>query len=929
LLSRKEKILALIILIVPLFLQCIRLNVKPKRVKKKVVKPHLAGDSSPVTYPHMEGYRDDPLHGKRFFDRKEICKSCHGDDLLGGISKVSCKKCHPAYPHSEKDKVCGVRKEESCKHGSMYWNDRTSCSKCHQINREDKDTYTMELVKKSCQDCHAYPHKEDWLLADIHGVAYFREMAKDLPKKNKNYQLKVTCLDCHDSLGKVRQRNKKVDIPECAECHADGIPKTFTRGLTPDGRFAISDIFPHDDDDFINNPWHGQIYLYKNEFCTGCHGADLKGGVAKKACNKCHIAFPHDDDFGDCKVDVPACLHGQTFFKNRENCLECHDISDKLAIKSSDSASIKAGLDAGKGLNLAAGKKSSKGTSSKDTKEIEKIEACNSCHEFPHDPNDWLLREGHGKTFISAMEAVDSGSGGKFGDYCLKCHKKDSPFRKRNKDVALSECAECHDIDVPLQVFARRGSSGKDDVIMAYVYPHSKEFKEKSLHGILYRRKNTSCSSCHGANLDGGTAEVACNKCHENFPHTYSFENCQKGSILPCEHGSRFFANRQNCRKCHKQGVRYEKNGNVVNDFCLQCHESYPHDVNNWGKATEHGRSFIEIENVSDCFDCHAKDAEFRTRHAKVKIPDCKECHFSKVPLQKYKEDKDGKIVRVDSRKIVYPHSESFTLNRYHGFEYMQDKEKCNQCHGNDLKGGISGKSCTSCHNNYPHDNLVDWRKGEGHGERFVEEWNFLNLGKGNGNGDGNGINDNDLLACMDCHDKKSSFFNRYTDKKVPTCKKCHQIDIPHYADYLLDENDDHHKDESTNYKHHSKEAQNNFDQCKLCHLDKNKGEPYVFKNYTKLTPREFYFPSLKVCNDCHKGYNKSITSLNKLSEKVPQVTKKYAECTECHGDDRVGYWQEEGSGDGQVKGCIVCHNRKASYEPYQKNDEVRWRKIY
>lgn len=86
--------------------------------------------------------------GKVLATGSSSCKSCHGIDLKGGESGESCFKCHQGYPHSDEWTIIGSSNfhaayisansdaMDRCKacHGSNLTGGKSgvSCFKCHQ-----------------------------------------------------------------------------------------------------------------------------------------------------------------------------------------------------------------------------------------------------------------------------------------------------------------------------------------------------------------------------------------------------------------------------------------------------------------------------------------------------------------------------------------------------------------------------------------------------------------------------------------------------------------------------------------------------------------------------------------------------------------------------------------------------------------------------
>ncbi|MBU1168572.1 MAG: CxxxxCH/CxxCH domain-containing protein [Proteobacteria bacterium] len=69
---------------------------------------HINGFIESSDNPHPTGWADATIHGYAFFDAPEGCKTCHGSDLGGGTSGLSCDSCHA---------------------GGESW--RTDCTYCH------------------------------------------------------------------------------------------------------------------------------------------------------------------------------------------------------------------------------------------------------------------------------------------------------------------------------------------------------------------------------------------------------------------------------------------------------------------------------------------------------------------------------------------------------------------------------------------------------------------------------------------------------------------------------------------------------------------------------------------------------------------------------------------------------------------------------
>src|ERR1039458_7283864 len=55
---------------------------------------------SQLYFPHAVEFKL-KNHGDGYSKDKAQCQSCHGADLKGGSSKISCNQCHTLFPHPE------------------------------------------------------------------------------------------------------------------------------------------------------------------------------------------------------------------------------------------------------------------------------------------------------------------------------------------------------------------------------------------------------------------------------------------------------------------------------------------------------------------------------------------------------------------------------------------------------------------------------------------------------------------------------------------------------------------------------------------------------------------------------------------------------------------------------------------------------------
>ncbi|MBN1350442.1 hypothetical protein JXJ21_13590 [candidate division KSB1 bacterium] len=111
-----------------------------------------ATNKSPLpSVAHPDGWREkvsEDFHGTKVLEAGYTsCKNCHGNDLAGGESEVSCFQCHITYPHVSGWTLIGASEFHGNYIRGKNWS-MASCQKCHG------DDYRGGRSKSSCFDCH-------------------------------------------------------------------------------------------------------------------------------------------------------------------------------------------------------------------------------------------------------------------------------------------------------------------------------------------------------------------------------------------------------------------------------------------------------------------------------------------------------------------------------------------------------------------------------------------------------------------------------------------------------------------------------------------------------------------------------------------------------------------------------------------------------
>jgi hypothetical protein len=117
---------------------------------------------NPITGKHPANWNVD--HRTAYFSKSDQCQECHGPDLRGGISKVSCFSasfdgftCHAGGPVSH-----AIPFTDPALHGSPAKSDLSNCQQCH--GQPGTINFNGGLSSIACSTCHtpAGAHPTDW-----------------------------------------------------------------------------------------------------------------------------------------------------------------------------------------------------------------------------------------------------------------------------------------------------------------------------------------------------------------------------------------------------------------------------------------------------------------------------------------------------------------------------------------------------------------------------------------------------------------------------------------------------------------------------------------------------------------------------------------------------------------------------------------------
>ncbi|OGQ05815.1 MAG: hypothetical protein A3F82_06250 [Deltaproteobacteria bacterium RIFCSPLOWO2_12_FULL_44_12] len=270
------------------------------------------------------------------------------------------------------------------------------------------------------------------------------------------------------------------------------------------------------------------------------------------------------------------------------------------------------------------------------------------------------------------------------------------------------------------------------------IFPHSENWASPIDHGVWTAQNGSEvCLNCHKIESAQVETPPTCHSCHKLFPHPDTW-------VKKENHGSFVLTNGKG--SCATQCHGTDLNGGLSKLACDSCHEIYPHKQT-WIVPAEHGAA-AEGNGKLNCKGCHGDD--FR---GGLSGKSCYECHelfphekgwydpqrvqqkhrdfvmangTTSCATQCHGTDLGGGLSGRSCNECHqwlpwFPHPEGWKDYEGHGTYVLQtlgnDKTSCKLCHGNDFLGGFSGVSCSnsSCHSNYPHDPAT-WGQAANHG---------------------------------------------------------------------------------------------------------------------------------------------------------------------------------------------------------------------
>ncbi len=645
-----------------------------------------ANDKAPtintITGKHPSGWMAETtggLHPTAYATGASACFECHGKNLNGGISGVSCFSssfngftCHPDGPTNHLAGWSAPSAHGAAAKALAAGRDGfLRCKICHGSD------FAGGVTGKSCLNA-----------AGCHGSGI---LAPHSPKPWRS-----------DLGGRTHTDSDATNASECATCHTGGANSSRSPAIAPDAGAApgcFNNTLCHGVEGHREN-WalpsaHGvaarSLASGNKGFrsCTYCHGANFDGGPAEQSCmitTGCHnVNAPHPAQPWRSNTGLS---HTVSDTSNADQCAKCHTGGANSTIQPISGAPV--GLTGCFNNTL--------------------------CHGLLGHPADWKNPALHG---AEAKKAPTASSGFSSCQLChgaafingaavtcfkgIGCHgfgvnaphpakpwfSVDGGLKHTTTDVAnVGTCAICHTaganstIKPPFPATLTIAGCFNNTLCHFHQIPYAPSASiPPTLHGGEAKKDLTICQACHGEKgspvfdgivLANGTRTIACSTCHIHAKAhptdwqgegTYSHRtsgnranacalchDVSQGARAPLSTApSCFSTNFTNplgqTRGCHPNGIGSAPHGVPYNNhnatarsnftYCLGCHQIAANSTKPPGCMNCHLAS--PQANPINCVACHSKPPDGSTypnvagshaSHNALNASDiCAECH--------------------------------------------------------------------------------------------------------------------------------------------------------------------------------------------------------------------------------------------------------------------------------------------------------------
>jgi len=438
---------------------------------------------------------------------------------------------------------------------------------------------------------------------------------------------------------------------------------------------------------------------------------------------------------------------------------------------------------------------------------------------------------------------------------CTKCHTTGSK-------ISSEKCLDCHK-EIKASIISKKGfhataEVGTKQCITCHVEHKGRDFQ------IAKINKKTFDHSKMGFELKGVHAKKDCNACHKaqfisdpNYKaRIFTFRGL-KPNCLNCH--SDFHQGRlsSNCLNCHNfdtyknpKVVGFDHNktnfplkGKHTSVDCIVCHKT---EIVN-GKPAQR---FTDLQ-FKTCTSCH-KDV-----HESKFGNDCQKCHTE----ESFHNIKNISTFNHDLTKFALLGRHKFVnCKSCHKTEHFTDPirhDKCSNCHtdyhkGDFAKKGVPTPDCKECHTNDGFKSTT-FTISRHNLTAFQLEGAHL------------------ATSCIVCHKKQNGLwsFSKMGTKCVDCHKSIHQGIMS--EKFLANDN------------------------CTKCHNTKSWKSVEFDHELTGFKLEGVH--ATKSCGDCHFKKNTS-------GERIQKFQSLTKECSECHKDNHVGQFAENGKTE-----CLKCHS--------------------
>ena len=370
-----------------------------------------ANQDSPLSFVDASGNHPDGwLSAHRGYAQPDgsPCMDCHGDDLAGGITSVSCstdsyngQSCHAGGPAFHPAEWVSTHREFAQPDGTL-------CMECHGDDllggTSGVSCSTDSFNGQSCHGSGPAFHPADWLDSSLTGNAWHGDAY--------DYGFRINgsiCADCHGTIIGVTWPDLP-DPSDCVECHF-----TSTGGMYPIGSDWTHGAASHSS--FLNSP--------EEPVCVACHEVNISFGNLGNldSCHNCHEVATHDVEYLDHDADAddsgkfdslcsschaitgtspntgaPLCIscHTDGSPYTQTNCTSCHgnppNIDDEHGEHSGEATCDEChqGAGSGSGLNHFYDDELDLEFTAATDMVFNGSSCTGTCHEKEHENENWL-----------------------------------------------------------------------------------------------------------------------------------------------------------------------------------------------------------------------------------------------------------------------------------------------------------------------------------------------------------------------------------------------------------------------------------------------------------------------------------------------------------------------------------------------------------